>query len=135
MLGRTSRATFAADETVTARTSFAAEELGPGIVVRRGEVRRGDDPVVRAHPENFVAGHRPEAELPDPRQVARDEAQPEPAGGRVVVRVRPEQKVLHGDRTYYEGDQFELDAALAEPIGGCVEIVKRRPPSKATRAA
>ncbi len=134
MLRRTSRATFAADETVTAWTSFAADELGPGIVVRRGEVRRGDDPVVRAHPENFVAGHRPEAELPDPRQVARDEAQPEPAG-RVVVRVRREQRVLHGDRTYYEGDELELDAAGADAIGGCVEIVKRGPPRKAAGAA
>ncbi len=130
MLRRTSRPTFAADETVTAWTSFAADELGPGIVVRRGEVRRGDDPVVRAHVENFVAGHRPEAELPDPREVARDEAEPEPAG-RVVVRVRPEQSVVYGDRTYYEGDQFELDAALAEPIGGCVNIIKRRPSKEA----
>ncbi len=134
MRRRTARSTFAPDALVTAWTSFAADELGPGIVVRRGEVRRGDDPVVRAHPGNFVAGHRPEAELPDPREVARDEAQPESAG-RVVVRVRPEQSVVYGDRTYYEGDELELDAALAEPIGGCVEIIKRRPPSKATRAA
>ncbi len=134
MLRRTSRPTFAADETVTAWTSFVVDEPVSMTVVRRGEVRRGDDPVVRAHPENFVAGHRPEAELPDPRQVARDEAQPEPAG-RVVVRVRPEQRIIHGDRTYHEGDELELDAARADLIGGCVDVVKRRPPSKATRAA
>jgi hypothetical protein len=56
---------FKPDQMVVAWTTFAAEDLPPPGVMKRGTKLRGDHPAVVSHPNFFVSAELPDDEMPN----------------------------------------------------------------------
>jgi hypothetical protein len=56
---------FKDDQFVLCWMDFAADDVPPPGVMKRGMRLRGDNPVVRAHPNYFVDANTPDDEIPN----------------------------------------------------------------------